>query len=86
MLHWVYLAIVVSIFEGVLAAPSATTALTKVILQSRQVDPSTVRRRALSSVNVPLQDYFNGTDLQYVSRMIRRIEILTSIIPGGSAE
>jgi len=36
-----------------------------VTLSSRKVEPGSIRRRALSSSNVPLQDYFNGTDLQW---------------------
>jgi len=34
-------------------------------LSSRKVKPGSVRRRSLSPSNVPLQDYFNGTDLQW---------------------
>lgn len=33
-------------------------------LRSRKLSRDAVRRRALSPVEVPLADYFNGTDLQ----------------------
>ena len=36
-------------------------------LKSRKVTRGAVQRRALSPVEVPLADYFNGTDLQYAS-------------------
>jgi len=36
-----------------------------VTLSSRKVERGSIRRRALSPSNVPLLDYFNGTDLQW---------------------
>jgi len=65
MLLWASTTIILSIFEGTSAAPSAKIGPAKVTLQSRAVDGSSLRRRALSPANVPLQDYFNGTDLQW---------------------
>ncbi|GJJ06949.1 hypothetical protein Clacol_001145 [Clathrus columnatus] len=37
----------------------------KVVLQSKPTPSHALRRRALPPVNVPLADYFNGTDLQW---------------------
>ncbi|KAF8581358.1 acid protease [Ramaria rubella] len=45
------------------AAPSLSPR--KVVLKSRAVSPGSLRRRAVAPANVPLADYFNGTDLQW---------------------
>ena len=36
----------------------------KIQLRARRVAPGSMMRRAVSPVTVPLEDYFNGTDLQ----------------------
>ncbi|KIJ23744.1 hypothetical protein M422DRAFT_275615 [Sphaerobolus stellatus SS14] len=66
MLPFVTLAVVLSTLKGIFAVSSATIAPAKVVLQSWGVEVnSSLRRRALGPANVPLKDYFNGTDLQW---------------------
>lgn len=51
----------------VMSFPSKPTAdPVTVTLSSRKVNHGVVNRRSISPSDVPLQDYFNGTDLQYV--------------------
>jgi hypothetical protein len=46
-----------------------------VTLSSRKVERGSIRRRALSPSNVPLLDYFNGTDLQLVFIFLISVQI-----------
>jgi hypothetical protein len=48
-------------------APFKAVEPVTVTLSSRKVERGSIRRRALSPSNIPLQDYFDGTDLQLVS-------------------
>lgn len=53
----------------------------KVALQAKST-PGALRRRSIDPVNVPLKDYFNGTDLQWV--ILRRWSFLvTEFWAGG---
>jgi len=46
-------------------APFKAVEPVTVTLSSRKVERGSIRRRALSPSNIPLQDYFDGTDLQW---------------------
>ena len=51
------------------AAPHITKEVRPIPLTARKVPKGHVaalRKRAGTSVNIPLDDYYNGTDLQYV--------------------
>ena len=57
----------VHIFSVVLVATALQHSPFKVALRSKALsEASKVVKRGLGSVNVPLADFFNGTDLQYV--------------------
>ncbi|KAH8103475.1 acid protease [Cristinia sonorae] len=63
MLPLLPLALLVLSVAGASVEPRAKP--TKISLSSRKVDRGTIRRRALNPSEVPLADYFNGTDLQW---------------------
>ena len=68
MLSLLPLALLVLGVAGASVEPRAKPA--KIGLTSRKVSRDALRRRALSPVDVPLEDYFSGTDLQYVHSLV----------------